>query len=253
MLKDSKSRFSDKVDNYVKYRPHYPLEIISFLEKKIGLNHNSVIADIGSGTGISSINFLKNGNLVFGIEPNDEMRFAADKNLKKYPNFKSVNSTAEQTKLQDNSIDIIIAGQAFHWFDKEKSKKEFKRILRKNGYVVLLWNDRRTDSTPFLIEYEKMLQDFGTDYKEVNHKNVDEKIFDAFFGFKKWETISFPNYQEFDLEGMNGRLLSSSYIPEKGTLKFMELMKCAEKVFINHNKGGKIIFEYDTRLFYGRL
>ena len=146
-------RFSNRVENYVKYRPNYPKKIISFLEKEIGLSSSSIIADIGSGTGISSEMFLKNGNIVYGVEPNKEMREAAERLLAEHPNFKSINGTAEDTTLAANSIDILSAGQAFHWFDVIKTEIEFKRILKNGGWVVLVWNERETNSSLFLKAY----------------------------------------------------------------------------------------------------
>jgi ubiquinone/menaquinone biosynthesis C-methylase UbiE len=132
-MEDSTKRFSNRVENYVKYRPHYPQEIINFLSEEIGLNSEKTIADIGSGTGISAELFLENGNKVYGIEPNKEMREAAEIYLEKYKYFISVNGTAEDTLLENDSMDIVLAGQAFHWFDVEKAKKEFKRILKGRG------------------------------------------------------------------------------------------------------------------------
>jgi ubiquinone/menaquinone biosynthesis C-methylase UbiE len=143
---NSTTRFSDRVENYIKYRPHYPPEVIDYLQSQNVLADSSVIADIGSGTGISTEMFLNNGNTVYGVEPNKEMREAAERLLKDYKNFVSVNGTAEETTLKNKSIDIVTAGQAFHWFDIPKSKAEFKRILKDTGYVVLMWNNKQLSS-----------------------------------------------------------------------------------------------------------
>jgi ubiquinone/menaquinone biosynthesis C-methylase UbiE len=250
---DTLNRFSNRVDNYIKYRPDYPHEIIAFLKQHGLLTIESVIADIGSGTGISAELFLKEGNTVYGVEPNKEMREAAERLLTQYKNFKSINATAEQTTLQNNSIDLIIAGQAFHWFDKQKSKAEFQRILKPNGTVILMWNDRRTDSTLFLKAYEGFIKMFATDYKEVNHKNIDEKIFNDFFGEKKYKLKSFINYQHFDLEGLKGRILSSSYMPAEGHKNFNAMMNELEKIFDCFQQNGKVTIEYDTKIYYGKL
>ena len=247
----STERFSDKVENYVKYRPHYPSQIIPFLSDEIGLQKSWTIADIGSGTGISSELFLQNGNRVFGIEPNKEMREAAEKIFSEQEFFKSINGTAENTTLQPHSVDLIIVGQAFHWFDIQKCKKEFNRILTKGGYCVLIWNDRKTETTGFLIDYEKLLQDFGTDYKEVNHKKFDENVLGNFFGEKNFKTKSFPNFQHFDYEGLEGRLLSSSYVPRKGENKFDNMIKELHLIFKKWNKNEKVTIQYDTKMFYG--
>ncbi len=245
------NRFADRVDNYIKYRPHYPQEMFDFLLAENIIGKNSIIADIGSGTGISSLPFLKLGLTVYGVEPNKEMREAAENILKEETNFKSVNGGAENTTLENNSVDVIVAGQAFHWFDREKTKKEFKRILKPNGYVVLMWNDRRTDTTDFLRSYEDFLQLCGTDYKAVNHKNTQEKkIFEEFFGgeFKeKW----FYNFQDVNFEGLKGRVLSSSYMPNEGHTDYEHMMYCLKKVFVRYQQNGTVRLDYDTKIYYG--
>ena len=246
-------RFSDRVENYVKYRPDYPSAVTERLQELKILNNNYVVADIGSGTGISSKLFLQNGCEVFGIEPNQEMRHAAEVFLKDENKFHSVNAPAENTTLENNSVDIVLAGQAFHWFDVEKSKTEFKRILKPNGNVVLMWNDRRTDSTDFLKAYEDLLKMFGTDYLKVNHKNIDEKIFDSFFGINKWKTFSVENFQDFTFEGLKGRLFSSSYVPTEDHPDSAFMLSVLKKIFTRYQENGLVRFEYDTRIFYGQL
>jgi ubiquinone/menaquinone biosynthesis C-methylase UbiE len=180
MASNSTTRFSDRVDNYIKYRPGYPAEIIDYLKTQNILKADSIIADIGSGTGISTEMFLKNSNTVHGVEPNKEMREAAERLLIGYKNFSSINGTAEETTLPIESIDIITAGQAFHWFDIPKAKNEFKRILKHGGFVVLIWNEKQLDSSPFMNAYEEMLLEFGTDYSEVKHENINDKHSAAF-------------------------------------------------------------------------
>jgi len=254
------NRFSSRVDNYIKYRPDYPAEVVTFLKHKGFLKEGSVIADIGSGTGISAELFLKQGFSVIGVEPNKEMREAGERLLSGYKNFTSVNGTAENTGLESGSVDMIIAGQAFHWFDKEKCKEEFKRILKKEGVVVLMWNDRRTDTTQFLQAYEDFIKMFATDYLQVNHKNIDEKIFNNFFAQaglpnmqSAYQMESFLNYQYFDLEGLKGRILSSSYMPEPGHTDFNFMMSVLKKIFTRFAEDGKVIIEYDTKVYYGHI
>ncbi len=246
-------RFSNRVENYVKYRPTYPSDVLVRLRDVGVLAENSVVADIGSGTGISSKLFLENGYDVFGVEPNTEMREAAEEFLRNETRFHSVNGTAEETNLKDNSIDLVLAGQAFHWFNAEKSKLEFQRILKPNGNVVLMWNDRRMDATDFLKSYEDLLNYFGTDYKNVSHKNIDEKNFDSFFGIKKWNHFSVENFQDFTFEGLKGRLFSSSYVPAEDhpDSAFMEYV--LKKIFMRYQENGLVRFEYDTIVYYGKL
>lgn len=269
---DTLNRFSNRVEHYIKYRPDYPAGIISFLKAEGLLNVNSIIADIGSGTGISSELFLKEGCTVYAVEPNKEMRDAAERLLADHKNFISINATAEETTLKDHSVDLIIAGQAFHWFDKQKCKTEFKRILKPEGYVILMWNDRRTDSTPFLQSYEDFIKMFATDYLEVNHKNIDEKIFNDFFarpndevgrGRGNYKMRSFDNFQYFDLEGLKGRILSSSYMPAEGHKDFDYMMYVLKKTFNRfqqnitlpggESRRGVVTIEYDTKIYYGKL
>jgi SAM-dependent methyltransferase len=238
----------------VKYRPHYPAEVFDFLEREGLLTKGATVADVGSGTGISAGPLLERGYTVYGIEPNKEMRQAAENILQNYPIFKSIAGTAEQTLLADHSIDLILAGQAFHWFDKEKCKTEFKRILKPGGNVVLMWNDRRTHTTDFLKVYEDFLQMFGTDYKEVNHKNTQApRIFDTFFGAGNYHEKGFYNYQDVDFGGLKGRVLSSSYMPGEGHTDYEFMIYTLKKIFMRYQENGKVRLDYDTKVYYGKL
>lgn len=246
-LTDPKKRFSSRVENYIKYRPRYPKEIINFLTDKKILSKQSIIADVGSGTGILSELFLKNGNKVYGVEPNTEMRRAAEKILEIYPDFISISSSAENTSLMSNSIDLITVGQAFHWFDVDKTKKEFRDILKSDGYLVLIWNNRRKTGKGFSNQYEQFITNYGTDYEQVrkNEKNVNK-----FFQYNK-ET--FYNYQELDFEGLKGRLLSTSYIPLEVNPTYEKMINELLKLFKKYEQDGKIRIEYDTEIYYGKL
>ncbi|MFW9942539.1 MAG: class I SAM-dependent methyltransferase [Candidatus Thorarchaeota archaeon] len=246
-LADPKKRFSSRVENYIKYRPSYPPKIIEFLTEKKILSKQSIIADIGSGTGILSELFIKNGNKVFGVEPNSEMRKAAEKMLKDYSNFVSIHSSAENTSLLNNSIDLIIVGQAFHWFNVEKTRKEFKNILKSDGYVVLIWNNRRKTGKGFSSQYENLVSKYGTDYKQVrkNEKNIDE--------FFQYEKEIFYNYQDLNFEDLKGRLLSASYIPLEGSPTYNKMINNLKTIFEENQDNGKVRIEYDTEIYYGKL
>ena len=246
-LIDPKKRFSSRVENYVKYRPKYPPEIIEFLVGKDILTKDSVVADIGSGTGILSELFLKNGNKVFGVEPNSEMRRAAEKLLEGYSNFVSISSSAENTSLLSNSIDLITVGQAFHWFDIDRTKIEFKDILKPDRFVAIIWNNRRKTSKEFSSQYERFILKYGTDYKEVR-KN--EGKIDDFYQYKK---EVFYNYQDLDFEGLKGRLLSVSYIPLEGNPNYDNMLNELYHVFNEYEQEGKVKLEYDTEIYYGKL
>ena len=244
---DPKKRFSSRVENYIKYRPSYPLKIIDFLKEKKLLAGNTVIADIGSGTGILTKLFLDNGNQVYGVEPNKDMREAAEKILYRYTNFTSLEGSAESTGLKTDSIDLIVAGQAFHWFDVEETKREFKRILKTNGNVALIWNNRGKAGTAFNSSYEKFILKYGTDYREVrkNERNVD-----LFFKYQKG---TFYNFQELDFTSFKGRVLSSSYIPLVDNPIFPKMILELENLFNNYQQNGIIRIEYDTEIYLGKL
>ena len=198
---DSVERFSDRVANYVKYRPGYPPAMMDFFRGRLGLTASSMVADIGSGTGLSAKPFLLNGNAVFGVEPNAAMREAAEAFLKEFSNFRSVDGTSSESTLSARSVDLIVAAQAFHWFEPEATREEFKRILKPGGYVALIWNERQTDSTQFLREYEQLLLTFGRDYAEVRHEQITKQVLSTFFQADFDET-SFPNEQEFDFDAL---------------------------------------------------
>ena len=253
MTNDHTGRFSTRVADYVKYRPGYPPAVLRLLEEECGLDSTSVVADVGSGTGLLSELFLRNGNRVYGIEPNREMREAGAGLLSSYPSFFSVDGRAEETTLDDKSVDFVTAGQAFHWFDPPRSRREFMRILRPGGWVVLVWNDRRTAGTPFLEEYERLLLEYGTDYKEVSVKYAEESMIAALYGPSEMKSQTFDNEQVFDFEGLRGRLTSSSYAPQPGHPNFDPMMRELEALFRRHEQGGRVVVAYDTKVFYGRL
>jgi SAM-dependent methyltransferase len=244
-------RFSNRVEDYVRYRPGYPAEIVDLLRSDCGLVRDSVIADIGSGTGKLSELFLKAGCRVFGVEPNKEMREAGERtNL---PNFTSINGTAEATTLPAQSMDFVTAAQAFHWFDQAKCRPEFLRILKPQGWLVIVWNDRHTDATAFQADYEKLLLEFGTDYAQACHRRTDKpEIIESFFG-KPPLLKNFYLVQKFDFAGIKGRLLSSSYAPAAGQPRHEEMLAALKGVFETHQQNGRVIFEYETHVYYGHL
>lgn len=252
-MTDVTRRFSGRVDNYIKYRPGYPDQVLETLKLECSLNKNSIIADIGSGTGILTEIFLNNGNRVYGVEPNLEMRQAAERLLLHYPNFMSINGRAEATTLPDSSVDFIAAGQAFHWFDREKAGIEFRRILKSDGFAVLLWNERLTRTTPFLIEYEALLDRFATDYQLVDHRLIDAETINVFYGDGGCVYRSFANVQKFDYEGLEGRLLSSSYVPDEQDPRYLPMLDELKRIFVDHQKQGLVDFEYRTQLYFGKL
>jgi SAM-dependent methyltransferase len=244
------SRFSDRVEHYVRYRPGYPPDALRVLQDTCGLTPQHMVADIASGTGIWTRMLLENGNGVFGVEPNAEMRQAGERLLADSSRFTSVAGAAEATTLESESVDFVTAAQAAHWFDRERARAEFVRILKPGGWLVLLWNERLTDTTPFLRDYEQLLLTFGTDYEEVRHERTGVS---EFYEPKSFEDCAFPNLQTFDYAGVEGRLLSSSYVPGPGDARYEPMLRELRKIFAAHAVDGRVTFEYKTRVYFGRL
>lgn len=252
-MSDTIDRFSNRVENYIKYRPSYPKEILEVFKTQMNLRESSVVADIGAGTGISAKVFLENGNTVFGVEPNEAMRGAAEKSLTDFPNFRSVGGTAENTTLADESVDFVIAAQAFHWFNHAKARAEFKRILKNDGFVALLWNERQLDSNDFLRDYERLLIKFGKDYEIVRHDNISDETLHNFFQ-TEYEHKSFLNVQSLDFAGLKGRILSSSYMPaSSGDKNFALLVAELERLFADYEKDSRIEILYTTNIYFARV
>ncbi len=250
---DPTQRFTTRVENYIKYRPGYPKAILDLLRHSCGLTPASVVADIGSGTGLSARLFLANGNRVYGVEPNREMREAGEKELAQYPRFVSIAAPAEATTLEDASMEFVVSGQAFHWFDPERARAEFKRILKPRGWVVLMWNERRVTDTLFLRNYERLLKTYGTDYAAVDHRRIDAAALGAFFGRGGYQVARFANEQRFDFDGVRGRLLSSSYAPEVDDPNYEPMLAELRRIFDAHHRGGVVAFTYDANIYYGHL
>lgn len=245
-------RFSNRVENYVKYRPGYPPELLGLFRDEMGLTPESIMADVGSGTGISTKLFLENGNPVYAIEPNEAMRSAAEALLVEFPNFHSKSGWAEETGLPNDSVDFAVAAQAFHWFDPEKTREEFVRILKPGGHIVLIWNERQLDTTAFLREFEQLLLKFAKDYTKVRHENVDESALNAFFQ-KEYRKAVLENSQVLDLDGLLGRVLSSSYMPTEADESFPAMKNELEALVAKHEENGNIELSYSTTVYYTRI
>ncbi len=252
-MNKSTERFTQTVQDYIKYRPSYPKEVLQLLIDECDLRKNKIIADVGSGTGLLSKLFLNYGNLVYGVEPNQPMREAAEEYLKEYPNFYSINATAEATSLEKQSVDIITVGTAFHWFDIAKTKVEFKRILKVGGWVLLVWNVRNVEQSKLLRDYENLLLKYGTDYKESNARKFNKTATKEFFSPNEMKVHSFKNTQQFDWAGLKGRLLSTSYSLRPGDDKYEEMLNELKDIFERYQKNGMVEFLYDTKLNYGRI
>ncbi|MCP4644338.1 MAG: class I SAM-dependent methyltransferase [bacterium] len=251
-MKSPTTRFSDRVDDYIAYRPSYPPAVIDALRNHAGLHGASTIADIGSGTGILTRLLLDAGWQVFAIEPNPEMRLAAEHLLGDHPRFHSVVGMAEDTRLASESIDLITVAQAFHWFRPDETRREFERILRPNGTVALIWNNRKKDS-PFLRAYDTLLTTQTAEYASVKHTNITDDEIQAFFGPDGCVLMTCPNEQHLDLSGLTGRAQSSSYVPALDDPAHVPFMRELEALFDQFAADGRVTFEYTTKVHIGRL
>lgn len=251
---DTTVRFTDRVENYVKARPGYPKDVIALLESKCGLTHAATVVDVGSGTGMLAKLFCDYGCRTLGVEPNGPMREAGKQFLSSYPNFEMLDGTAEAIPLPGTSVDFITAGQAFHWFNQKEARHEFMRILKPNGWAVLVWNDRESAGSKFAEDYENLLLTFGTDYAEVHHRGKETLVgFEQFFGNSEFVKATFPNNQQLDREGLIARVLSASYMPNEGQPKYPEMMEEVERIFRDNQKGGTVELKYETNVYYGQM
>ena len=246
---DPKERFSKRAEYYSHYRPSYPASLLRYLERELFFSRASVVADVGSGTGILTELLLRNGNRVFAVEPNEDMRRTAEANLAKYKNFRSISGSAESTTLENRSVDFITAAQSFHWFNPEQTRAEFRRILRDRGWVVLIWNTRES-STPFLRDYEALVK-WVSERRRIRHEDVSEGTTRSFLG--DFKAAKLHNAQKLDYNGLVGRLLSASYAPLAGERLFEEMVANVSKLFNRHQVDGVVSFEYETEVYAGQL
>jgi len=246
-------RFSDRVEDYAKYRPGYPDGLFDLLGRECGLREGCAVADLGSGTGIFAKALLARGATVYAVEPNGPMRAAAERELSGDERFHSVAATAEGTGLADASVDLVTCAQSFHWFDKTAAKREFLRVLRPGGWAALVWNERLDGASPFMVAYERALWDHCPDYANADHRNTVEDELREFFAPVPMQTASFPNEQRLDLTGLVGRSLSSSYAPKPGSPDHAPYLEELRVMFEEHNHGGIVTFAYETKAYFAPL
>lgn len=249
---DPKERFSDRVQDYVRHRPAYPEALRTLFVDVCSLGPGRVVADLGSGTGLLSRLLLSTGARVLGVEPNQAMRAAAESAFAGEPRFESVNGSAEATGLAAASVDVVAAGQAFHWFDPMRARAEALRVLRPEGWVVLVWNRRK--SSPLGRAYEDMLERYAPDYAHVRERDrAAEPNLRAFFAPGVPVAVRLDNEQTFDEQGLRGRLMSSSYAPRPGHPLHEPMMRRLTEIFRESAKGGTVTLAYDTEVWYGQL
>lgn len=245
----SSDRFLGRVEAYAKYRPSYPAAAIDLLATRCGLKPGTDAVDLGAGTGILSALLLERGARVFAIEPNREMRAYADQALS--GDFHSESGTAENTHMPDGFFDLLVAGQAFHWFDPQKTRVEALRILKPGAWAALLWNERAKGVVPFLEDYEALLRRYAPEYDAVARLRAQESGIRQFFGHPP-ELAIFANQQVLDFEGLAGRVMSSSYAPTTDRPEHGPLMAGLREVFDRHQRDGKVVFPYQTLVHYGQ-
>jgi SAM-dependent methyltransferase len=245
-------RFSNRVADYVAGRPGYPDEVVVWLAETFDLPRSATIVDAGAGTGISAALFLRHGFTVVAVEPNDAMRHSLIGRLGSEPRFRAVAATAEATTLPEQSVDSVVAAQAFHWFDRAAFRTECARILRPEGVVALLWNVRRVDGSGFGADYEALLREFGTDYLAVRHENVSEEELSQFFAGPFTRRV-FDNPHVVDRERLRARLLSSSYVPAAGHPWHEAMLEALDALFEKYQVDGKVVMEYELRVYASRL
>ena len=244
-------RFSDRVEDYVRYRPDYPPALLDWLHRTQGVTASWQVADIGAGTGISSKMFLDAGHRVIAVEPNASMRAAAEHWLGEYPGFSATDGRANATGLVSQSVDLVAVAQAFHWFDPESTRDEFRRILRAGGLAAIYWNSRRLIGTPFLEGYEALLKTYGTDYVTVAERYADDAFMREWFGSGYRGTAHFDHGQRLDFDQLRGRLMSSSYAPKPGHINHEPMMVALRELFDACADDGRVSFDYDTRVYIG--
>jgi len=248
---DPTQRFTRRADHYARYRPTYPPAVIDCLRDECGLSPAADVADVGSGTGILTRLLLPHARRVYGVEPNAAMRAEAERSLAGEANFMSVDGRAEATTLSDLSIDLITAGQAFHWFDVEPTRQEFRRILRPGGMVALVWNRRDQRRGGFAEMYEALLDEMASGYRMARRTALPDDL-DVLFATGH-EARQFEHERLMDFDTVQGALVSASYAPLPGDTRYDPIMTRLRTIFDTHQKAGHVLLPYETQLYFGRL
>ncbi|MDE3170148.1 MAG: class I SAM-dependent methyltransferase [Acidobacteriota bacterium] len=246
-------RFSGRAEVYRRYRSRYPREIIPLLREKCGLTPESIVADIGAGTGMLAELFLENGNVVYAIEPNADMRAACEDLTGQFSSLTCIDGTAEDTHLPNHSIDLIAVGRAFHWFDHEKCRPEFKRILRPDGWIVLAGLGPRRGKEPVQDEYQQILREHGIDYSRLRDRyNVKEAVRPFFKGGTLYQA-EFPGFEELTYEGLEGHTISLSVTPQPNHPGFPAMQDALKKYFEKFERNGKLRLPTNCHVYMGQL
>jgi SAM-dependent methyltransferase len=245
-------RFAGLAGTYARFRPTYPESAIAFIVARCNLHGGSELVEIGCGTGISSRIFTARGVAVLGLEPNAEMRTAAENepfppDLPK-PIYRE--GRAEATGLPPCSADAVVAAQAFHWFEPEPALREFHRILRPGGWVVLMWNER-DECDPFTAAYGAVIRTGpDTALVEVSRARGGEPLLVSPL-FESGERVVFKNQQNLTYEGLLGRAFSCSYAP-KDPDQVEAWTRSLREVFDEYQVEGKVVLQYETSVYLAR-
>lgn len=246
-------RFSTRVEAYREHRPRYPREIVDVLRRECGLAADWVIADVAAGTGLLAEIFLANGNPVIAVEPNAPMRAVCEELCGQFPRLRCVDGTAEATGLAENSVDMITVGQAMHWFDLDATRREFVRVLRPGGWCVVVYNHRKMRGDAFHAGYERILVEFGIDYDVVQSNHLPAERLVEFFAPAPMVCATLVNIQPMTLQGLRGRVLSSSYMPQEGHARYPAMMEAVDALFARHTQDGVVRMEYETAVCWGQI
>lgn len=250
---EATERFGDRAGVYTRGRPTYPDDIVAHLRAAGALPADGVVVDIGVGTGLSAEPFLRAGHSVIGVEPNAAMRAVGDERLAGFGRYLSVNGRAEETTLDAHRAHLVIAGQAFHWFDPKRAGMEARRILVPGGWTALIWNDRPAAGTPFLEGYEALLKRYGIDYEQVSHRHADEDAIGRYFAPTRPQVAYFDNPRALIREELAALVGSASYMPPPGHARHAEMSAALNRLFDTHAVAGRVEMRYRTRMHYGPL
>lgn len=253
-MSDSTKRFSNLALDYDRWRPRYPRAAIDFIARELELVAGARIADLGAGTGIFSESLLDAGYAVALVEPNADMLQLARDTLGHWDAITFHQKPAEATGLPDRHVQAAVAAQAFHWFDIPAVREELYRIVEPPHGFAALWNVRRTDTTEFLAAYHAFLIEWGTDYEAIHarQEHASESVEELFEG-ASFSVACLDNVQHFDYEGLQGRLLSCSFVPRSGDERFAPMLEALRGLYDAYCVGDQVAFEYDCQVFAGRL
>lgn len=246
---DPKQLFTDRAEDYAKYRPNYPEALLHELS---AIGEGGTIVDVGSGTGIFSALLTRLSATIVGVEPNAAMRAQAERNLANCSNFRSVEGSAEALPFDDESVKLVTVAQAFHWFDRSKFKSECRRVLQRPGWVALVWNLRKAGQEGFFADYEQILRTHAPTYKASGHQNESDQQFQEFFD-GEFEQKTFSNPQFLFWEELLGRAKSASYFPREGDETYESAITALQTAFDKHKRGGRVDFDYTTELYLGTV